>query len=281
MSECKKVQEFFMDGLYAHLCLEKNQVLEAHLRQCEKCASEYSGMAGILQVMDQRLRPEHDPSFWEGYWDRLTSKFHEEELFSSSVKPRGSRLVRLLSKPPRWALQSAAALLILIIGMYLGKTIFISNDHLDKRSQTYHELGPPTLEQEELMTRANNYVERSKRIFLAIVNFDPEKEDPYALDLAYKQQISRDLIQEAAYLKSELAVSHQNRLRNLVAELERVLLQIANLESEHDLDSIELIKTGVDRQGLLLKIHLSDMKEAKRGSKPSMPLDEKNNFGSF
>jgi hypothetical protein len=49
----------------------------------------------------------------------------------------------------------------------------------------------------------------------------------------------------------------QRRLRELVADLETVLLQIANLESGNDLEAVEFVKQGVENRGLLLKINLS------------------------
>ena len=115
-----------------------------------------------------------------------------------------------------------------------------------------------------LVQRSQYYIERSKRILLALVNFDPSIEDPYALDLPYQKQTSKDLVREANYLKNELAESDQERLENLIGSLEIILLQIANLESENDLDAIELVKDGIDRQGILMEINLSDLRLAKK-----------------
>jgi hypothetical protein len=165
--------------------------------------------------------------------------------------------------------------------MYIGKIIFSSTVYVNRQAQAQKTVGLQPVEHPELTMRARNYVERSKRILLAIMNFDPELEDPFAIDFPHKRQVSRDLLQEATYLKDRLSETRQKRLRNLVAELERILLQIANLESERDLDSIELIKGGVDWQGVLLKIHLSDMREAKMRSKTPLPSGEKDNFGSL
>lgn len=281
MRECKEAHQLFMDGLYNRLNAEQNMALANHLKSCEKCASEYSEMTETLLAMRQRRRPEPEPSFWEEYWDKMSVKLYKENAPPSLDRARKKKLYRFFTISPRWVLQAAAALLILLIGIYAGKTIFTSKVNLDRRSQVQQTLADQAVAQTDLKIRTSNYVERSKRILLAIMNFDTEREDSYVLDLPYKKQISRDLVQEASYLKSELSVAHQNRLKNLVGELERILLQIANLESEHNLDSIELIQGGVDWQGILLKIHLSDMREAKRRSQASAFPDEKRNFGYF
>ena len=116
------------------------------------------------------------------------------------------------------------------------------------------------------MHRSQDYIERTKLILLALVNFDPSIEDPYALDLPYQKQVSRELVEEASFLKKELAESDQGRLENLVTSLEIILLQIANLESENDLEAIEIVKEGINNRGILMEINLTDLRLAKKPS---------------
>jgi len=114
----------------------------------------------------------------------------------------------------------------------------------------------------ELVQRTQNYIERSKTMLLAIVNFDQENDDPFTLGLPYQRQVSQELVQEAAWIKSGLADSRERRLQELVTDLEVILLQIANLEAESDLEAIELVKDGVENRGILLKINLADMRRS-------------------
>ena len=46
-----------------------------------------------------------------------------------------------------------------------------------------------------------------------------------------------------------------------MTDLEVILLQIANLETEYDLPTIEMVKSGVDRRGVLLKINIEEMRK--------------------
>jgi hypothetical protein len=117
------------------------------------------------------------------------------------------------------------------------------------------EPGPDT--QVNVSQRAFDYIQRSKLIVLAIANFDPENQDPYALNLPYQQQVSKELVQEASWLKEELTDRRQRRLQELVSDLEVILLQIANLEEESDMSAIELVQDGVKSRGILFKIHLA------------------------
>jgi len=92
------------------------------------------------------------------------------------------------------------------------------------------------------------------------------------LNLPYQKQISTELVQEASYLKGELGEYDQERLQSLVADLEMILLQIANLESEYDLRAIDLVKEGVERGGILLKINITDIRQSVKKQKRTMPL---------
>jgi hypothetical protein len=121
--------------------------------------------------------------------------------------------------------------------------------------------------------RAFDYIQRSKLIVLAISNFDSENQDPYALDLPYQQQISRELVQEASLLKEELSGRRHRRLQELVSDLEVILLQIANLEEESDISAIELVQDGVKSRGILFKIHLADTAEFRDNSKANSEAD--------
>ena len=82
------------------------------------------------------------------------------------------------------------------------------------------------------------------------------------------------MVKEAGLLKQQLKTPAQHRLRELIIELEVILLQIANLETANDLTGIELIKSGIDRNGILLKINLEEMKESNQ-KKKSLSKEQK------
>ena len=49
-----------------------------------------------------------------------------------------------------------------------------------------------------------------------------------------------------------------------------ILREIANLESQNDLDAVEIIRNRVDREGVLLKIDVEQMRE-DNGTGPVQP----------
>jgi len=102
-------------------------------------------------------------------------------------------------------------------------------------------------------------VDKSKLVLLALVNYVPSGAGPQVLDLSLEKQVSRELVRQAGGLKSDLQGPGLRRLRELVTDLETVLLQISNLESRDDLAAVEFVKQGVESRGIFLKINLSEM----------------------
>lgn len=272
MSECKKCQAIFADALYADLSDEKKRLMEDHLRDCPDCRSEFEELSTTLKVMKKRVRTEPDPSFWDGYWNRLATRMENENVLDvHPEKPRKS-LVSHRFFVPRWAFQAAAAVVLIIAGIFIGKVLFSPTGSPGTQfvASSQHVSAAPI--PAALVSRTQSYIERSKLMFLAIVNFDPQTEDSYILNLPFQQQISRELIQEASWLKNELSDSHQRRLQELITDLEVILLQIANLESESDSEAIDLVKSGVESRGIFLKINLADIRRS---------TNDKNNLKTF
>jgi len=257
MSDCKKCQDLFCEAFYKELNAEQKQFLESHIRVCKGCESEYAEMASTLKVMEKRARPELEQAYWNGYWNKLARRMEDEK----TLTPKTESWWRAFTFVPKWAYQTAAALLLVFLGVFFGRMVFsppVSDTKQAHRPGLISQQGPGV----ELASRTQNYIERSKLMLLALVNFDPETEDSYALNLPYQQQISKELVQEASYLKSKLADSGQRRLGNLIADLEVILLQIANLESEYDFEAIDIVKEGVNRRGILMQINLTDIRRS-------------------
>ena len=65
----------------------------------------------------------------------------------------------------------------------------------------------------------------------------------------------------------------------MVSDLEVILMQIANLESDYDLPAIEMVKSGVERRGIFLKINIEEMEKNQKQqmeSEKNIPKNSKN-----
>ena len=272
MPDCKHCQSLFIDALYDELSSEQKERFDAHLAACPACASAFEELGATLGVMSRRERQEPEDVFWTGYWDRLAERLDASEKTEGKTVPWWRRAVRPVEFHPYWAIGTAAAMLL--IGIFIGKWVFGPPAIQQRQGGPVADSSPRTAEMVALENRTDRYLQRSKVILLGLINFDPETEDPVTLNLPQQQVMSQDLLQEADYLKNALNESPNSQLKQLITDLEVILLQIANLESERDLSAVEMVKSGVDRRGILLKINLEEMQRADQMSE--QPTNGKN-----
>lgn len=268
MSQCKQCKDLFDEALCQELNREQKLFLENHLQECPKCRSEFKEANAMLNFMRKKVRKEPGPVFWDEYWEKLQDRMEKENLLhakSEKTRKTFSRFFQFLNFSPRWVVQAAAALVLVVIGIFIGREIFPPSSIKEPSPVIVPGFEPGT----KLYHRAHNFVERSKVILLAMINFDPETEDSYILNLPYQQKISRELLQQAGGLKSELADLDQRQLRELISDLEIILLQVANLDSDSDISAIELVKNGVKIRGVLFKIQLTDIRQSINKKKKS------------
>jgi hypothetical protein len=129
---------------------------------------------------------------------------------------------------------------------------------------------PSVIPAASLAQRTTRYLDRSKVILLALVNFDGGTKDIAGLNLPRQKEMSQALVKEASGLKGDLKVAKERQLERLVADLELILVQIANLKAEADLSSVEIIKAGAANKDILFQISLSEMRRADDKGRPAV-----------
>lgn len=261
MKGCERCRGFLVEALYGELDPEEKSFLDGHIGSCPACAAEFKALKETMKAMDKRVRREPGREFWDGYWDRLSRRLEMEKETGTEKARRswGKKPGGIRTWAPRWAFQAAAAVALIVAGILIGRTLFAPRRLPVVAALPAVEVPPVQPAANDPLVRARSYVDRSKLVLLALVNFDPASEDPYALDLPLQKQVSRQLVKQAGELKSDLKDPGQRRLRELVADLETVLLQISNLESRNDLEAVGFVKQGVANRGLFFKINLSEM----------------------
>ena len=264
MINCRTSKDRMIEALYGELGPSEKERFDEHMRSCQECASEYSVLGATLRLMDKRERPDPGPEFWDGYWDRLSRRKVWEEAGEAPRTSIGARLVRALSGIPRWSYQAAGAAALLLVGILIGSRLITPPAPVSTATRGAVESGA--------VMQAGNFIERSKILLLGLVNYDSATEDAYAFDLGRKKTMSRELAAEAPAIRSALNERGQKRLRDLVSDLELIMMQIANLGSGQDVEGVDLIKQGVDQKGIFLKIDLDRMgRDARSSVDPASP----------
>ncbi len=249
MKRCRYWRNRIPEAIYGELDAKTREKMERHFAVCSGCARLYEGMAAAVRKMEVRPAPDRAPEFWEGYWDRLESRM--------ALETDVSRPFAL----PMWAFGTAGAILLIAVGIFIGRTFFRPPAELPALVRTTPSeavTAPMASGAPPLAVRASRYLKRSRMLLLAVVNANPQDEDPFRLNLPLQKRTSEELLREAVVLKAGLR-SSDRRLERLVSDLELILLQIANLSTDSDVSDIEVIKAGVEDRDIFFKINLSEV----------------------
>ena len=259
MSQCERIHEMMAGALYDDLDEDQRGLFNAHVQSCPECARLYRQMAETLRIMNARTTTERDEAFWAGYWERLAAHLETDQRQRQTALRK-----RLYPERRVWfpypVLRAGAIAALVLVGIFLGRWIWTEERPSSSGPDAAISIpGQANAASALLEDRTQSYLQKSKVLLLALANFDPYTEDAATLNLQRQKRISESLVQEAAYLKTALADPAETRLKELVGDLEVILLQIANLEDEYDLEAVEMIQRGANKQGVLFRIDLSEI----------------------
>ena len=242
----RHVQHLIIDALEGQLSKDEKRWFFDHLEQCSFCAKEYEDIKKTFDQTQNITHPEPAKEYWDHYWHNLLSKLNEPKPFF--LKRRLSQLS--LETALKMGL-AAAAVVILALGLYFGESFRLS-DITDE----------PVAQIESLQETAQSYLERSKILLTSISNITDES--PRVHNFEQQQALSRALIDQTVQLKTELSPAEQKRLLGLISDLEVVLLQIANMDSAHSMNTLEMIQYSLEQKSILFKLNLQEIELLKK-----------------
>ena len=98
-----------------------------------------------------------------------------------------------------------------------------------------------------------DYFRKSKVLLIGISNISIERGE--RLDVSTERRAARKLFQQARYLGAQ---AHDERSRVLIEALERILLELANMDQQADLPEVEIVRAGMHQENMLFKIRMAE-----------------------
>ena len=254
MKNCKYYKSQFVEALYDELDIKKQDELNRHVQFCEMCREELEQMKQTIRTMENDDLDDPGSTFWDGFYHKVETRISKTD--NDTVYSVDKFELRSFSSKYIYPAMRVAA--ILIVGFLMGYIYFYSD--FQQANQEFSESQITKNSNVKMVAQqTTDYLEDAKVIILGIVNLDSDNVDPASLDFSRQQEYSRQLVKRAAVLKNDLAGTENKRVLELISELEMILMQIANYESKMDLEAVDLIKSGVDNQAILLKINLEKL----------------------
>jgi hypothetical protein len=296
-------QQYMVEALYGELDATHAHEFEAHVSRCAQCAALYQEMRATAAAMNERRRPDPGEAYWNQYYARLEARMERESTVVDNARITARRR-SYVSWGYRVAAAVAVLAAGVWLGrstMNNNSTTQPATGVAQNHAQPDRGVNPDTtriVPEENVATheahhepiegpaqsnqkpqpkgnvqlasadvRARDYIDRSQVLLLELINSSPDTTLGGEDDYRAQQVRARALVREASVLRDDLPGGDNRRMRELVTELQLVLREIANLESKNDQKAVEIIRNRVDREGVLLKIDVEQMRDDNDNTK--------------
>ena len=251
MNRHAHIRHLLYSYLQSELTPEEDQQVESHIASCKSCSAEIATMKSALEALPRAVKSpseERTEDFWNQFSMDVVRRIREEEVPGKALASWFWDAIKSLLAS-RWKLLAPAGAAIVIAGLILLL------QHPEKPVEIAEQQPPLTgqsVQVEKTAERAAQYFQKSKVLLVGISNM--KTAEGQMIDLTSEKKMSRELVHEARYLKQQPLDVRSTRL---IGDLERILIELANMEEETDLPNVEMIRGGIHRENLLFKIRMA------------------------
>ena len=261
MKKCHEMEMMFAEAIAGELDPAAQARFDAHLRDCNACQSEYDEMAQTLALVNKRKRPEISEDYWDSYWDKLEKKGLPKPKTDSKIMRLGQHLTLMISDYRKLAYPAAAVLLVLF-GIFLGK-VFFSTDNgqliIPRTDRPFVQSSSELNSQFRYQPIISNHIDSVKPIFAEYANYRPDEEQGTDL-LVVKKSLLKKLVLQNYYLKRIAKKTDDAQLKSVIEDMEFILLEMIN-SGESETEKINSVKFMLNGSDLLFKMNMLKKRE--------------------
>ncbi len=251
----RQVKKLLYEYLREELDSSKRIIIERHLGSCSTCANELAELTSAVDALDlysSQPSEERTQEFWNAFAFQVEDRLKQGKTQSSVRVSFKSLLEKVLLLHRRTFAAYSSGIAVVVV-CTVGLLLF-----RDTQQPAQEQLvEQPVLEQQvpvELVSdRLHKYFRKSKVLLVGIANMNADEEEP--IDLSAERRLSRNLIHEARYLQNQPLDKRSARLIN---DLEKILIELANMEEQSGLSNVEILRGGIHQENLLFKIRMAE-----------------------
>lgn len=249
------VRNVLYDFLLDELSDGDRTVVAKHLAGCRQCSDELAGLQKTLAVLPRassQPEDERDEMFWHSLAMNVEKEIRRESILKTGIfSALVDRVRSFVAFRPAYAYSAGAALAVIGVAVFFFRPQFEAPIHVAEKEDISEEARIiPTAN--ESQQRISDYFRKSKTLLVGIANL--RTEDEPNIDLSDERSVSRSLVHEARLLQQQPL---DGRSARLIRDLEKIMIELANLEETNDLPNVELIRTGIRQENLLFKIRMA------------------------
>jgi hypothetical protein len=224
----------------------------AHLEACDGCQASLRDLRAMLGAVDTHPVPDRGPGYGAEVWARVQQRLDQP--------PRRAWLSWFA--PRRLVLAGSVALLVaaaFVAGRLSQPPAAPQQANADRRANADLASAGPVRER-ILLVAVGDHLDRSQMVLVELMN------SPVAgkMDISGSQAWARDLVTSNRLFRQTAVETGEKGVADVLEDLERVLVEIANSPSLLSSAEFERIRTRIEEQGIVFKIRVLDSQVRER-----------------
>jgi hypothetical protein len=234
------------DLVLRHYGEEVRDDAESHLEGCPECRSRRDALARDLAAVGIEA-PDRGEHYEAELWERLRPRLEAE------------RVVRFR---PRRILLPAALAASLVLAFLLGR-------HTRPPAPPSPSPAVASSHRERvLMGAVEDHLERSRRVLVELTGSRPQSGP---LDISAERDWAANLVASNRLYRQSAVRTGEARIADVLDELERLLVEIANGPAEMGPADIRELRARIEDRGLLFKVKALQSQVRERAQKREKP----------
>ncbi len=233
------MQHLTEEQLVSHYYHDADAPLSAneHLSECAECRTQYDTIERVLALVKEAPVPERSERYGDEVWNRLRWK-----LGSERRRQRG------------W--QSLAAVAAMLAVAFFAGILWRSRPDRTPAKQPSNlatsQLRNPDAQNRILLVVLSDHLDTSERVLMEVVNADPEKSLPFDV----QQKRAEELVAANRIYRQTAVRRGDDRLAELLSDLEPVLIQISHTGPNASSETIAQLQKRIETKQLLFKVRV-------------------------
>ena len=253
MSTHSYIQQQMYEYIRGELDTPVMEEIDRHISACQSCRQELDELKlffGRTESGYQNPSEARSPEFWNEFADttmqRIQSSAHE---IKKSPLGFWENIIESIFtyRVPALGLTGVMALAIIIF-------ILWQKPQTEKPDIVAEQPSPVDTSVAPVDKRFESYLRKSKTLLIGVTNMDLKNDQP--IDITTEQKVSHELVSEARALQQQPPITvHSGQL---LSDLEKIQMQLANIDQNNPIPRIEMIRHGIREDNLLFKIRMAE-----------------------
>ena len=231
---------------YGETAREDEGRVEEHLAMCDECRESQATLKRVLHLVETTPMPEARPGFERDVWARLEPQLDQQKSGWFSWM-----------KAPQWAFAGGVAALV-VAAFVAGRTFSPALPVPPAQPAPTSQAADAGSSERVLRAAVGDHLERSQMMLVELVN---NSNHPSAI--ADEQLRAEDLVAANRLFRQSAEQSGDAAIADILEDLERVLLEIANAPKDVTSGEIADLKSRIQTEDLLFRVRVitSEMRQ--------------------